>query len=136
MASEAKQSRARKRLDCFVAEPCHRAALRADPFAPRNDEGKLLSPSRRNPAVDGEDHARGVAGAIGGKERHQVADLPRMRGPAAWHALLEFLVTVLVAELVFRAGLEQGDMAVGADRARIDADDANVVGEALSTQRA
>ena len=88
------------------------------------------------PAIDGKDHARGIAGAVRGQERHQVADLARMGGAAERHALLEFLVAVLVAELVLGAGLQQRDVAVGADRAGIDADHADVVGEALAAERA
>src|SRR3954464_2493795 len=74
-----------------------------------------LAPPGRMPAVDREDHARCIAGAIRRQERHEIADLARMRRPAERHALLEFLVAVLVAELVFRARLQQRDVAVGAD---------------------
>ena len=57
-----------------------------------------------------------------------------MRGTAERQTFLKFLVAVLVAELVFCAGLEQRDMAIGADRPRIDADHADVVGEAFSPE--
>src|ERR1700690_980209 len=60
---------------------------------------RTLSPSRRDAAVDGEDHARRISGAVGGEECHQVADLPRICRTAERQALLEFLVTVFVAEL-------------------------------------
>src|SRR6266446_10976643 len=104
------------------------------------DEGEYvaapLPPARADAAVDGKDHARGVAGTVGGDERHQVADFAGMRGAAERKALLKLLVAVLVAEPVFGAGLEQGDVAVGSDRPRIDADDADVVGEALAAERA
>src|ERR1051326_3624263 len=93
-------------------------------------------PPRRNTAVDGEDHARRIARAVGGEERHEVADLARMRRPAERHALLEFLVAVLVAELMLGAGLEQRHVAIGADRARIDPDHADIVGEALAPEGA
>src|SRR5471032_2775281 len=73
-----------------------------------------LAPPRTDAAVDGEDHARGITGAVGGEVRHEVANLPGMRGAAEWQALLEFLVAVLVAELVPGAGLEQGDVTIGA----------------------
>jgi len=53
-----------------------------------------------------------------------------MRRSAERQALLEFLVAALIAELVLCSRLQQGDVTVGADRAGIDADDANVVGEA------
>src|SRR5205807_736000 len=95
-----------------------------------------LTPPRRDTAIDREDHAGSVAGTVGGEERHQVADLPRMRGTGERQALLEFLVAVLVAELVFCAGLQERHVAVGADRSGIDADDANVVGKTLSAERA
>src|SRR6202044_2063698 len=94
-----------------------------------------LAPARRDAAIDREDHARGIGGTVRGEERHQVADLAWMSGPAVRKALLEFLVAVFVAELVLGAGLQQRDVAIGADRARIDADDANVVGEALAAER-
>src|SRR4051794_18589600 len=95
----------------------------------------VLAPSRADAAVHGEDHTRSIAGAVGGKKRHQVADLPGMRGTAERHALLKFAVAVLVAELVFRARLEQRDVTVGADRPRIDADHADIIGKALAAQR-
>src|SRR5271168_4276875 len=76
----------------------------------------LSAPSRRDAAVDGEDHARGVAASVGSEEGHEVADLAGMRGAAERQSLLEFLVAVLVAELVFCPRLEQRHMAVGADR--------------------
>src|SRR3954447_26839521 len=75
-----------------------------------------LSPARADAAVDREDHARGVAGAVRRQECHQVADLARVRGTPQRQALLKFLVAVFVAELVFRARLQQRDVAVGADR--------------------
>src|SRR5438876_6492008 len=99
-------------------------------------EATPLSPTRADTAVDGKDHARGVAGTVGGEERHQVADFAGMRGAAERKSLLKLLVAVLVAELVFGAGLQQGDVAVGSNRTRIDADDADVVGEALAAERA
>src|SRR4051794_30342375 len=95
-----------------------------------------LPPARTDPAIHRENHARGVAGAFGGEEGHEIADLARMGGPAARQALLEFLVAALVAELLPGAGLQQRDVAVGADRSRIDADHADVVGEAFATERA
>src|SRR5262249_11392136 len=95
-----------------------------------------LAPPRGEAAVDGKNHARRVTRAVGGEIRHQVANLARMRGPAERQAFLEFLVAALVAELVLRPGLEQRDVAVGADRPRIDADHADVVGEALAAERA
>ena len=49
-------------------------------------------------------------------------------------ALLQLLVAIFVSELTFGLGLEQGDDAVGADRPRIDATDADVVGEALAAE--
>src|SRR5258705_12088177 len=97
---------------------------------------KALSPSRRDPAVYRVDHARCIAGAVGGQKRHQVADLARVRRAAEWHALLEFLVAVLIAELVLGTRLQQRDVAVGANGPRIDADDADIVGEAFAAQRA
>src|SRR5260370_6185848 len=57
-----------------------------------------------------------------------------MGGTAERQALLKLGVAALVTELVFCAGLEQGDVAVGADRAGIDADQADVVGEALAAE--
>src|SRR5580700_11245708 len=66
-----------------------------------------LSPARRDAAIDREDHARGVGGTVGGKERHQVADLAWMRGAAVRKPFLEFLVAVFVAELVLGARLQQ-----------------------------
>src|SRR5258708_27070218 len=94
-----------------------------------------LPPTRADAAVDGKNHARGVAGTVGGKKCHQVADFPRMRRAAERKTFLKFLVPVFVAELVFCAGLQQGDMAVGADRTGIAADHADVVGEALAAER-
>ena len=44
-------------MDCFVAS------------APRNDGAINLPPARGDPAVDGEDHARRVAGPVG-TDRH------------------------------------------------------------------
>src|SRR5712664_4709719 len=93
-------------------------------------------PPRADAAIDGVDHARGVAGAVGGEERHQVADFARMRGTAERKTFLKFRVAVFVAELVLRAGLEQRDVAVGADWPGIDADHADVVGAALAAGRA
>src|SRR3984893_8214826 len=95
-----------------------------------------LSPPRGDPAIDCKNHARGIAGAVGGEEGHQVSDFPGVRGTAERQALLEFLVAVLVAELVLGAGLEQRDVAVGADRAGVDADHADIVDQALSPERA
>src|SRR5271163_4389345 len=95
-----------------------------------------LPPTRADTAVDGEDHARGIAGAVGGEERHQVTDFARVRRPAERQALLEFLVAVLVAELMFGASFQQRDVAVGTDRAGADAHDADVVGEAFAAERA
>src|SRR4051812_38658754 len=89
---------------------------------------RYLSPPGADAAVHREDHARRIAGAVGGKEGHQVADLAGVRGPGERQALLEFPVAVLVAELILGAGLQQRDVAVGADRSRIDADHADVVG--------
>src|SRR5215472_6180122 len=99
-------------------------------------EDEALTKSSRNAAVDGEDHARRIARAIRRQKRHQVPDLARVRRPAERQSLLEFLVAVLVAELMLGARLEQGDVTVGADRARIDADHANVIGKALAAERA
>src|SRR6202166_5367030 len=93
-----------------------------------------LSPSGGDAAIDGKDHAGGITGAVRRQKRHQVADFAGVRGAAERQALLEFLVAVLVAELMFRAGLQQRDMAVGADRAGIDADHADIVGEALAAE--
>src|SRR5260370_29376229 len=59
-----------------------------------------------------------------------------MGGTAERQALLKLGVAVLVTELVFCAGLQQRDVAVGADRAGIDADHADIVGEALAAERA
>src|SRR5271167_3803093 len=59
-----------------------------------------------------------------------------MCGTAQRQALLEFLVTVFVAELVLGAGLQKRDVTVGADRTWIDSDHADVVGEALAAERA
>src|SRR3954470_10982397 len=95
-----------------------------------------LPPTRADAAIDGVDHARGVAGTVRGEEGHQVADFASMRGAAEWKTLLELLVAAFVAELVFGAGLQQGDVAVGADRSGIDADHPDVVGEALAAERA
>src|SRR5260370_2353937 len=95
-----------------------------------------LSPTGADAAIDGKDRAGGVAGTVGGEERHQVAEFARMRGAAERKALLKLLVAVLVAKLVFGASLQQGDVAVGSDRTGIDADDADVVGEALAAERA
>src|SRR5260370_1347901 len=95
-----------------------------------------LSPTGADAAIDGKDHARGVAGTVGGEERHQVADFARMRGAAERKALLKLLVAAFVAELVLGASLQQGDVAVGSDRTGIDADHADVVGEALAAERA
>ena len=58
-----------------------------------------------------------------------------MRRPAERHAFLEFLVAVLITKLVLGAGLQQRDMAVGTDRAGIDADHADIVGHALAAKR-
>src|SRR5260370_23358978 len=91
-----------------------------------------LSPPRADAAIDRVNHAGGIAGAVGSKERHQVSDFPRMCGAAERKALLKLLVAAFVAELVLRAGLEQRDVAVGADRPRIGADHAAAVGQALS----
>ena len=91
-----------------------------------------LSPPRRMPAVHGKDHARSISRPIRRQERHEVADLARMRRPAERQAFLKILVAVLVAELVLGAGLQQRDVTVGADRAGIDADDADVVGQTLA----
>src|SRR5258708_26159243 len=93
-------------------------------------------PPRADAAVDGVDHAGGVAGTVGGEERHQVADFARMRGAAERKALLKLLVAAFVAELVLGASLQQGDVAVGSDRTGIDADHADVVGDALAAERA
>src|SRR5579863_2623711 len=79
-----------------------------------------LPPARRNAAVYREDHARGIGGAIGGEERHQVADFARMRGPTLRKSFLEFPIAVFVAELVSGAGFQQRDVAIRADRTRID----------------
>ncbi len=94
------------------------------------------TPPRRMPAIDGENHPRRIPRTVRGQKRHEVADLAGMGGAAERHALLEFPVAVLVAELVFRARLHQRDVAVGADRAGIDADHADVVGQALAAERA
>src|SRR4051812_13049698 len=95
-----------------------------------------LTPSRADAAIDRKDHARGIAGAVGGEERHQVADLARMGRTAERQAFLEFLVAVLVAELGFRASLQQRDVTVGADRPGVDADHADVVRKTLTAERA
>src|ERR1700682_2770620 len=93
-----------------------------------------LTPACGDAAVDGKNHARGVTGAVRRKERHQIADLAGRGRAAERQALLKFLVAVFVAELVLGAGLQQRDVAVGADRPRIDADHADVVGEALAAE--
>src|SRR5206468_11126877 len=95
-----------------------------------------LPPPRSDPAVHRENHPGRIARPVRRQKRHQVADLAGMRGAAERHALLEFLVAVLVAELVFRARLHERDVAIGADRAGVDADDADIVGEALAAERA
>src|ERR1700712_17230 len=59
-----------------------------------------------------------------------------MRGAPERKTFLKLLVAVFVAELAFRAGLEQRDMAVGTDRSWIDADHADVVGKAFAPERA
>ena len=97
-------------------------------------EGVSLSPSRGETAVDRVDHARRVASAVGGEEGHEVADLARMRRPAERHALLELLVTVLIAELMHGAGLKYRDETVGADRAGVDPYNADVVRQAFSPE--
>src|SRR4029077_10567343 len=95
-----------------------------------------LAPTRADAAVHSVDHAGGITGAVGRKKSHQGADLAGVRGAAERKTLLEFLVAVLVAELVFCARLQKRDMAIGADRAWIDCDHADIVGEALAAQRA
>src|SRR6202790_2038683 len=95
-----------------------------------------LTPACGDAAVDGKNHARGVTGAVRRKERHRVADFAGMGGAAERQDLLKFLVAVFVAELVLGAGLQQRDVAVGADRPLIDADHADVVGKALAAERA
>src|SRR4030081_2888747 len=59
-----------------------------------------------------------------------------MRGTAEWKTLLKFRIAVFVAELVPGAGLEERGVASGGDRPRIDADHADVVGEAFAAERA
>src|SRR6202022_4280536 len=70
----------RRALNCFFAALAMTVAS-----AP-------LPPARADPAIDGVDHPRGVAGAVGGEEGHQVADLAGMRRTAEGKTLLEFLV--------------------------------------------
>src|SRR5205085_1533515 len=48
----------------------------------------------------------------------------------------EFPVAVLVAELVLRPRLQQRHVPIGTDGAGIDADHADIVGEALAAERA
>src|SRR5437879_12991278 len=93
-----------------------------------------LSPPRADAAIDRVNHAGGIAGAVGSKERHQVSDFPRMCGAAERKALLKLLVADFVAELVLRAGLEQGVVAFGAYRAGIGADLSIVVDHALGSE--
>ena len=78
IAREAKQSRGPERqMDCFVATLLAMTAVGG------------LTPARADAAVNRVDHARGIAGAVGGQERHQVADLARMGGAAERKALSE-----------------------------------------------
>ena len=58
-----------------------------------------------------------------------------MRGTPEGKALLKLLVAVLIPELLLGAGLEQREVPIGADRAGIDADDADVVGQTLAPER-
>src|SRR6202022_2044826 len=95
----------------------------------------LAPPAGPDAAIHGKDHTRGIAGAVGGQERHQVGDLPRAGGPPEPKALLQFLVAVLIAKLVLCPRLHQRDVAVGTHRSWIDADDADVVGKALAAER-
>src|ERR1700704_1021628 len=87
---------------------------------------ELGSPTRADAAVHGKNHPRSIAGTVGGKERHQVGDFPRVGGPLQRKTLLQLPVAIFIAKLVLRPGLHQRDVAVGADWARIDADDADV----------
>src|SRR5206468_12203466 len=100
----------------------------------RENLRRYLTPPRSMPAVHGNAHFRRISRPIRCQERHQVTDLACMRRPAERHAFLEFPVAVLVAELVLRPCLQQRDVAVGADGAGIDADHADVVGEALAAE--
>src|SRR3569833_2192728 len=95
-----------------------------------------LTPACAYAAIDRIDHTRRIPRVIRRQERHEVADLARMRRTAERQALLEFLVAALVAELVLGPRLQQRDVAVGADRTGINADHADVVGEALAAERA
>src|SRR3954468_13615725 len=95
-----------------------------------------LTPSCADSAIHRIDDPRRIACAIRRQERHEIADLVRMRRPAERQALLEFLVAALVAELVVCPRLQQGDVTVSANRAGIDADHTDVVGEALAPERA
>src|SRR6266567_2802894 len=87
---------------------CHRGGI-PDCLAAlaRTDKS---TPACADAAVDRVDHTGRIAGPIRRKERHEVADLVRMRGAAEWQAFLEFLVTVLVTELVLCASLQQRDV--------------------------
>src|SRR5437868_2606079 len=102
----------------------------------RGNLRRYLTPPRRMPAIHGNDHARRIPRPVGRQKRHQVTDLAYMRRPAERHAFLEFPVAGLVAELVLRPGFQQRDVAVGADGAGVDADHADVVGEAFAAERA
>src|SRR6185312_8209433 len=95
----------------------------------------LVTPPGADASIDGEDHTRGVAGAVGGEERHQVTDLARLCRAAERQTFLIVRVAVLVAELVLCPRLQQRDMAVGTNRPRIDADHADIVGQTLAPER-
>src|SRR3954451_13143956 len=102
---------------------------------PRRVRDTVSAPARADTAVDGVDHARRVAGTIGCKERHQVADLAGMRRAAERQTFLKFPVAALVAELVFGPRLQERHVTVGADRPWIDPDHADIVGKALAAER-
>src|SRR5258708_35572308 len=108
-------------MDCFVAALLAMTVVAAP----------QLPPARADAAIHRVNNAGGIAGAVGGEERHQGADFAGMRGATERKTLLKLLVAAFVAELVFCAGLQHRAVAVGADRLGIDSDPANVVAEAL-----
>src|SRR5215204_7071010 len=73
-------------------------------------------------AVDRDDRAGRVAGAVGGEESRHVGDLARGRGAAEGVALQELGPFLGVAEAKLGAVPVEGHQALGHDRAGVDAD--------------
>ena len=85
--------------------------------------------------VDGDDHATGVSGTIGGQKDRHVGDFAWPGCAPEREASHQFAIAIFIAQLVPGTSFHQGDVTIGFDRSRIDPNNANAIVQAFPAER-